>query len=863
MEVLNKLRNTVSNTISNTVNSTAYGLSQLSNVLPGNPVTREFEVTAHIASAGPGLLWKVYSGYKKSTKQPAAVFVFEKKLLDRWSSKLERETILEALKRGVTQLTKLRHPQILTVQHPLEESRDSLAFATEPVFASLANVLGNIENVSQPVPKDLKDYKLLDVEIKYGLLQLGEGFTFLHTDVKLLHRNLCPESIVINKNGAWKIFGFDFCALNQSPNDKEPSWSYVEYDPNVSSIGQAHLDYQAPECIIAGSCSPPSDIFALGLLIYTLYSPGNRPFNDCHGDASKCRRFFADYKTSVAASKLNLIPENLRGTVKLMLSSNPELRPDAHQFFKIEYFNDIGVKTLNYLEKLFQWDNLQKSQFYKGLPQVMKQMPHRVVLHRVLPCLYKEFVNAPMIPFVLPSILQVLEECTVDEFTEYILPNIKPVLAMEDPPQISLVIIQRIDILLKLCSANVIKSDIVPMLTRALDSPMEQLQELCLAALPSIAMLIDGPTMKNVILPRIKKICVKGTGHTTSLSLRVNCLLCLAKMLEHLDRWIVLDQILPFLQEIPHSGEPAVLMAIIGIYKLVLTHSKLGINKEILATKVLPYLLPLCIEQSLSPSQFEILASLVNDMVNRVTTEHREALRQLDGVRREAQQLDETLKQTINPSTVDVLNDVFPSNKILSPQLPATTPLKDSKGLTLEEKHRFAQQQEANHRLHIQSPLTPQPPTQPKKIEPKDLTSTLLENNISQLNLSASKPAQPNYTNFTSPSWDTNVNQNQWKNTTSSMPMSLSSKPSNTPMNWNLNGVNSSINWGTQSTMPVNQMSNWNNSKPQISKNNSDSIGIGSMNSMMMPMTSETFNNVQQKKPVNLTTQDIIDFLSE
>lgn len=221
MEVLNKLRNTVSNTISNTVNSTAYGLSQLSNVLPGNPVTREFEVTAHIASAGPGLLWKVYSGYKKSTKQPAAVFVFEKRLLDRWSSKLERETILEALKRGVTQLTKLRHPQILTVQHPLEESRDSLAFATEPVFASLANVLGNIENVSQPVPKDLKDYKLLDVEIKYGLLQLGEGFTFLHTDVKLLHRNLCPESIVVNKNGAWKIFGFDFCALNQSPNDKE------------------------------------------------------------------------------------------------------------------------------------------------------------------------------------------------------------------------------------------------------------------------------------------------------------------------------------------------------------------------------------------------------------------------------------------------------------------------------------------------------------------------------------------------------------------------------------------------------------------------------------------------------------------
>lgn len=221
MDVLNKLKNTVSNTISSTVNSTAYGLSQLSSVLPGNPVTREYEIITHIASAGPGLLWKIYSGYKKSTKQSAAIFVFEKRLLDRWSNKQEKEAVLEVLKRGVTQLTKLRHPQILIVQHPLEESRDSLAFATEPVFASLANVLGNLENVPTPVPKNLRDYKLLDVEIRYGLLQLGEGFVFLHSDVKLLHRNICPESIVINKNGAWKIFGFDCCALNQNPHDKQ------------------------------------------------------------------------------------------------------------------------------------------------------------------------------------------------------------------------------------------------------------------------------------------------------------------------------------------------------------------------------------------------------------------------------------------------------------------------------------------------------------------------------------------------------------------------------------------------------------------------------------------------------------------
>ena len=146
---LEKIRNVVSSSVSSTVFST---ISTVKDVLPGNPVTRDFEVGEHIASGGPGriakrfiyhftitafwiitilsankqldfiwyfsgLVWKIYSGSKKSTRQAAAVFVLEKRALEtQYPDKGDREAILEQCRKAVAQLTRLKHPQVLTVQ---------------------------------------------------------------------------------------------------------------------------------------------------------------------------------------------------------------------------------------------------------------------------------------------------------------------------------------------------------------------------------------------------------------------------------------------------------------------------------------------------------------------------------------------------------------------------------------------------------------------------------------------------------------------------------------------------------------------------------------------------------------------------
>lgn len=275
----------------------------------------------------------MYKGTKKSTKQEASVFVFEKKQLEKFGSKDDRDQIIDILKKGVVQLTKIRHPHILIMQHPLEESRDSLAFATEPVFASLANVLGNSFNLANP--NSFSSHKLHDVDTKYGLIQMCEGLGFLHSDVKLLHRNICPESIIINQQGAWKIFGFDYCVLNQNPHDAKPFWPFHEYNSTWHALCQPSLEYMAPECALISNYSVESDIFSLGVLIYSIYSAGGKPIKMFGKDYQAFKRHAQEIKQGKYPS-LTCIPEGLQNEVKMMLNATPELRINLHEFTKVK-----------------------------------------------------------------------------------------------------------------------------------------------------------------------------------------------------------------------------------------------------------------------------------------------------------------------------------------------------------------------------------------------------------------------------------------------------------------------------------------------------------------------------------------------
>uniref|UniRef100_A0A8P4KK64 SCY1 like pseudokinase 2 n=1 Tax=Dicentrarchus labrax TaxID=13489 RepID=A0A8P4KK64_DICLA len=712
--MLNKLKSTVTKVT-----------ADVTSAVMGNPVTREFEVGRHIASGGPGMCWRIYNGTKKSTKQEVAVFVFDKKMIDKYQ-KFEKDQIIDSLKKGVQQLTRLRHPRLLTVQHPLEESRDCLAFCTEPVFASLSNVLGQWENLPTPMPNDIKEYKLYDVETKYGLLQISEGLSFLHSGVKMVHGNLCPENIILNKSGAWKIMGFDFSISSANPSDAEPKYTCKEWEPNLPPLCLPNPEYLAPEYILSVSCDSASDMYSLGVVMHAVFNEGKPVFQVNKHDIFKSFSRQLDQLSTMSPALLNKIPEEVREHVKMLLSVTPNVRPDADQITKIPFFDDVGAVTLQYFDSLFQRDNLQKSQFYKGLPKVLPKLPKRVVVYRILPALTSEFVNPDMVPFVLPNVLLIAEECTKDEYIRLILPDLTPVFKQQEPIQILLIFLQKMDLLLTKTPAEDIKNSVLPMVYRALEAPSVQIQELCLNIIPTFANLIDYPSMKNSLIPRIKSACLQ----TSSLAVRVNSLVCLGKILEYMDKWFVIDEILPFLQQIP-SREPAVLMGILGIYKCTFSHKKLGIPKEHLATKSLPHLVSLSIDNNLNLNQFNSFMVVIRDMLSRMEAEHKTKLEQLHVMQEQQRSINIT-----NPGSQSEETKSPPSTGQFVHGLSPFAPLQMS--LTLEEKQRLAKEQEQAAKLRSQQPLAPQ------TIKPtKDLTSSLLNNMTSLNNMSLANTARP------------------------------------------------------------------------------------------------------------------------
>ncbi|KAF2717686.1 hypothetical protein K431DRAFT_306688 [Polychaeton citri CBS 116435] len=519
------------------------------------------------SSSGP---WKVFDAKHRKTGKLYSVFIFDKKTLEPQGGTLSsrsssssalrklHEEVLERLKKEASSLARLRHPSILELAEPVEETRNGgLMFATESITVSLAGLLqdkdeqertgGGTGRASRFVVEDVdgtkrrRELEIDELEIQKGLLQLAKGLEFLHESAGLVHANLTPEAIMVNGKGDWKISALSYCSPHEGATGASSitpiSLSEVlDQDPRLPRSVQLNLDYTSPDFVLDNRLAASADMFSLGLLVLALYnSPHASPLHTS-GSLSAYKRLFSSSSSVPTQNNNFLVPASRPLPPKLASELLPRLitrraasRMTAREFQQAGYFDNILVSTIRFLDALPAKTPSEKTQFMRGLPRIMPQFPKSVLEKKVLPALLEEMKDKELLAPILTNIFAMVKSMPSGKrvFTERVVPRLRETFLTKSTSSNSdrdtvkeaglMIVLENTEIIAQNCSGKEFRDDILPIILLALESPTHGIVDTTLGTLAYVLPVLDFSTIKNELFPAIATVFAK----TSSLAIKV------------------------------------------------------------------------------------------------------------------------------------------------------------------------------------------------------------------------------------------------------------------------------------------------------------------------------------------------------
>ncbi|XP_011314045.1 SCY1-like protein 2 isoform X2 [Fopius arisanus] len=605
------------------------------NVVESNPIWEEFVASkqAPSATAGPEHVWRIFDAYRKSDGQEASVFLFEKRSVEKFHKPKHKEHVTDILRRCPKNLEEFRHPKFLHVIHPVKECSETLAFATEPVLGSLANVLAYVEQQAASNPNStahnanyhtgqnphqhppghrpvlIKKYEMLAMEIKYGLLQITEALSSLHCSYKVMHRNVCPSSIIITKKGTWKLCGLEFIERTTDENGLDPvpcnPWTH-----KASKTVQPNLDYIAPEIQLRKICSIRSDMYSLGMVIAAIYNDGKSLIQANHSTSDYIKQ--VENLNEQVENILPRVPMPLHEAVSRLLCKEPEARPIAKHLSLIKYFSDPSVYALQFLDVINMKDPNQKSHFYKNtLKEVLPFIPLKLWYQHIWPYLQAESKSQEVFASVLQPMLFIIQQSPLEDYQNIILPSFKELFSTPRSIQGTVVLLENLHVVFEKTPAEVIRLEMLPMLYLSFESPNIQIQAAAFKSVVKIADYLEDTALRKIVLPKLMNAF---ENSSTDSRILMNCL---SRILETLDTQQIVDEVYPLLWDIKLQ-QPDAITRVVTIYRLLLSNKKFGLTINIIATKVMPILLPATVNPSLNLEQFQTLIEVLQLMLSHI-----------------------------------------------------------------------------------------------------------------------------------------------------------------------------------------------------------------------------------------------------
>ena len=604
------------------------------------------------ASSGP---WSLYDGTPRAGGGPSVtVWVLSKGALGGEGSSPQGapNPALATARRGVSTLARLRHPALLRVVGPLEETRSQLIWVSEAVAMTGDDVLAGAASASA------SSSSFSPLEVKAGCLSLADGLTFLHTAAGLVHRSVGPPALAITAKGQWKLCGLGLCipvgggvgGSGDAPTTSTPALPPAprEFDWHAAgpagAVCRPDAAYSAPEVVAGGGVvGPPADVFSLALLTHDLLCPGAPALGRGRvsgGDP-------AGHASAVAAltgtpAGLAGIPPDAAAALRPALAPYPASRPLLPTWSAATpwFVADGALTTLRALDATVSGVAGGTAATAAVLMDVATHLPAfdtRLRTLRLLPPLLAAAGADPALQAqALPLILTIAEAQAAPDFATTTLPALKPLCACATGAGLAALARALPHLAAKCGAPSEVVSILLPLATRALDgggvgAPADaagdpavkaaaaqpadpRAQEDVLRAAGGLASA-GGPSAEAALLPRAHAAALR----TTSAGVRAAALGALGDMCLRAPRPAAVAALDTLRRVAAVDGSPSTVGAAMALSR-ALTNQW---GPDLAAAAALPALCPLLASRALPPDAFEAVLTEIRGMLAMVETAHR------------------------------------------------------------------------------------------------------------------------------------------------------------------------------------------------------------------------------------------------
>lgn len=431
------------------------------------------------------------------------------------------------------------------------------------------------------------------------------------------------------------------------------------HDPRLPRSIQLDLDYTSPDFALDSNISYSADMFSLGLLLLALYnSPHTSPLKT-NSNLSTYKKLFTSSSTTPSSSNNFLssrpLPKDLvLGVLPRLITRRPAQRMNAREFQQSQFFDNILVSSIRFLDALPAKTPNEKSQFMRGLPKILEQFPNSVLDKKVLPALLEETKDKELLSLILQNVFKIIKILPSSKraMTDRILPQLRETFVSvsgkagtqerDTAKEAGLaVVLENMGLIGENCNGSEFKADVLPILQLGLESPTHAIVDKALGCLPTVLAILDFSTIKNEVFPVVAAVFSK----TSSLGIKVRGLeafviLCGGSATEEidtndgldgpmtgskktkrssnavLDKYTIQEKVVPLIK-VMKTKEPAVMAAALAVFRQVGNIA----DTDYLALEVLPVLWNFSLGPLLNLQLFQEFMELIKQLSTRIETE--------------------------------------------------------------------------------------------------------------------------------------------------------------------------------------------------------------------------------------------------